>query len=286
MASDDPSGVAAVPAPSGAVGGLLRACHPLPTAAVTLLTTALSVRAGRSGAGCALVAGAVLAGQLSVGWCNDAVDAHRDAAAGRWRKPVVSGAVSAATVRSAAVVAFVLCVPLSLASGLWATAAHLTGVGAAWTYNLRLKAGAWSWLPYAVGFGCLPAFVTLGLPGHPGPRWQLVVAAALLGVGAHLANVLPDIEDDLRAGVRGWPQRLGPAGIRLLGPVPVVAASALLVQAMPGGPGRYGALTVALATLTAGGGALLGRVRPRAPFLATIAVAAADVVLLFRGVGG
>ncbi|MEU8569864.1 UbiA family prenyltransferase [Streptomyces pathocidini] len=299
----------------GPVLGLLAACHPLPSAAVTVLVTVLAASAGRSGVGCALVACAVLAGQLSVGWCNDAIDAHRDVAAGRSGKPVVAGAVTAGGVRAAALCALVLCVPLSLASGMAAGVVHLAGVAAAWAYNLGLKSTAWSWFPYAIGFGGLPAFVTLGLPGRPWPPWWVVAAAALLGVGAHLANVLPDIDDDLRHGVRGWPQRLGATRARLLLPVPLLAATGLLI--LPNGPvagggtgewragwaaglsggwaagwlgGRLGGWLVPGAVFAAVvavscGAAAVGRSRPRVPFLVAIGVAALDVALLLARTG-
>jgi 4-hydroxybenzoate polyprenyltransferase len=211
------------------------------------------------------------------------VDALRDTAAARTYKPVVSGTVGTRTVRAAAVAALVLCVPLSLASGLLAGAAHLVGVASGWAYNLGLKATRWSWLPYAAGFGSLPAFISLGLPGRPWPAWWAVAAAALLGVGAHLANVLPDIATDLRAGVHGWPQRLGPVRARMLLPFPLVAATVLLAV----GPGRPGPVEVALSALavaTVAGGSLLGRMRPRVPFLAAMVVAAAGVgLLVWRG---
>ena len=42
----------------------------------------------------ALVVAAVLAGQLSIGWLNDVLDAERDRTAGRADKPVAAGAVS------------------------------------------------------------------------------------------------------------------------------------------------------------------------------------------------
>lgn len=248
--------------------------------AVTVLVTALAVASGRDAAGCALVAAAVLAGQLSIGWCNDAVDAARDAAAGRTGKPVASGAVGVRTVWAAALAALALCVPLSLASGPAAGAVHLTGVAAAWAYDLGLKATALSWLPYAVGFGSLPGFVTLGLPGHPWPAWWAVTAAALLGCGAHLANVLPDIPADLAGGVRGWPQRLGTARVRLLIPLPLLAATTLLVFGPPGPPGAGGWAALAAAGAFTAGGLALGRGSSRVPFAAAIAVAVVDVVLL------
>ncbi|MEU0283888.1 UbiA family prenyltransferase [Streptomyces sp. NPDC006195] len=263
------------------LGALLGACHLGPTAAVTLLVAGLAVAAGQDVPGCLLVTAAVLTGQLSVGWSNDAVDAARDTAAGRRAKPVVDGAVGARTVRAAAVTALVLCVPLSLAYGALAGVVHLVGVTAAWLYNVRLKSTVLSWLPYAIGFASLPAFVTLGLPGQPRPAWWIVTAAALVGVGAHLGNVLPDIEADLALGVRGWPQRLGPAAVRLLLPAPLVAATVLLAL---GGAGVVGAVAVAVALITAVGGSLLGRRRPKVPFLAAIVVAGVDVaLLLWRG---
>jgi 4-hydroxybenzoate polyprenyltransferase len=265
----------------GQIAGLLGACHPGPTVAVTTLITALAVAAHQNLSGCVLVALAVLAGQLSVGWSNDAVDAARDATVGRQAKPVVGGSVRAERVRNAALVALTVCVPLSLAYDPLAGAVHLLGVAAAWWYNLRLKSTVLSWLPYAIGFACLPVFVALGLPGGPWPVWWVVVAAALLGIGAHLANVLPDIDADLATGVRGWPQRLGPDRVRLLLPVPLVAATVLLVV---GRTAVLGGVAVASAVLVSAGASALGSRRPRLPFLAAILVAAVDVgLLLWQG---
>ena len=125
---------------------LVRACHPEPTAAVTVLAATL---VGASG-GNPLVAGAaVLSGQLSVGWSNDWVDADRDRAVGRKDKPVVQG-MPVATLRRAALLALRACVPLSLLMGRYAGAAHLVAVASAWLYNARLKSTVLSFLPYAL----------------------------------------------------------------------------------------------------------------------------------------
>jgi 4-hydroxybenzoate polyprenyltransferase len=265
-----------------AVAGLLRACHPGPTIAVTALTTALAAASGRDAAGCGLVAGAALAGQLSVGWCNDAADAARDTAVGRTAKPVAAGTVSAAAVRAASITALAVCVPLSFASGPMAGVVHLVAVSGAWAYDLGLKSTVVSWLPYVVAFGALPAFVALGLPGHPWPAWSISLAGAALGAGAHLANVLPDIESDLATGIRGWPQRLGPARVRALIPVPLLAATGLLVFGRPGPPGRAGWAGLTAAGVLTAAGWLLGGRPPRVTF----AVAAVDVALLLeRGTG-
>ncbi|NEA52798.1 UbiA family prenyltransferase [Streptomyces sp. SID13666] len=259
---------------------LAGSCHPGPTAAVTVLLTVLARAAGHNAVSTALIAAAVLTGQLSVGWCNDAFDARRDIAAGRRDKPIAAGAVGVRTVWTAAWCALALCVPLSLACGPLAGTVHLAGVAAAWAYDLRLKSTAWSWLPYAAGFASLPAFVALSLPGHPWPAWWLVCAGALLGVGAHLGDVLPDIRDDLAAGVRGWPQRLGTSATRLLLPLPLVAATALLVLGPPGPPGARSAAALLAAVLVAVAGSVVGRQWERAAFAAAVVVAALDVALL------
>ncbi|MFG2813489.1 UbiA family prenyltransferase [Streptomyces sp. NPDC048410] len=271
--------------PARTVSALAGACHPGPLVVVTALTAAMAVNAGQEPGRCLLTTGAVLAGQLSIGWCNDAFDARRDLAVGRRGKPVADGAIETGQVWTAAYAALALCVPLSFACGRAAGAVHLTAVAAAWAYDLRLKATRWSWAPYAVAFAALPAFVTLGLPGRPWPAWWVVAAGALLGVGAHLGNVLPDIRDDLATGVRGWPQRLGPQRVRLLLPVPLVAASALLAFGPAGRPGARQLAALAGAGLIAVAGTVLGRRRARAAFAAAVAVAALDVALLL-GSGG
>ena len=266
--------------------GLLGAAHPAPAAAVSVLITALAAAWGRGPAGAALVALAVLTGQLSVGWSNDVIDLDRDLAADRRDKPLVTGALPARAVAVAAGCALALCVPLSLASGWRAGLAHLTGVAAAWAYNLGVKRTALSWLPYALGFALLPAFVTLGLPGHPAPPLWLLGAGALLGVGAHAANVLPDIDADLAAGVRGLPQRLGPRGARALAAGALLTASVLLVLGPTGPPGAVGwaglAVTGCLAVVVVL--PLAPDAASRLPFLATLGLAGADVaLLLLRG---
>ncbi|MEV0411186.1 UbiA family prenyltransferase [Streptomyces sp. NPDC050448] len=263
-----------------AVSGLLRACHPVPAAAVTLFAAALAAAVGRSLPGATLTVAAVAAGQLSVGWSNDRVDLGRDLATGRRAKPLVSGAVRPAAVTAAALTALLLCVPLSLATGGLAGCAHLCGVAAAWAYNLRLKGTAASWLPYALAFGLLPAFVTLGLPGTPWPPWWLTAAAALLGAGAHFANVLPDIDDDLATGVVGLPHRLGARRSATVGGLLVLGSAVALVAGPPGRvpPYGWGLLAVTAGAALLGAGRRPGR--SRIPFLATMAVAGADVVLL------
>ncbi|MFI2433337.1 UbiA family prenyltransferase [Streptomyces sp. NPDC018693] len=269
------------------VPALVRSCHLEPALAVTVFVTALAVAAGRGAPGSAAVAVAVLAGQLSIGWCNDAVDAQRDSVCGRPDKPVAGGELPPRAVAVAAGTALGLCVPLSLLSGGAAAVAHLTGVAAGWLYNLRWKHTVLSPLPYAVGFGSLPAFVTLGLPTPSWPAWWAVTAGALLGVGAHVVNVLPDIEDDLATGVRGLPQRLGRQICRWLAPLLMLAAVGVVVVGPPGAAGVPGrVLAVAAGAVAVAGTALppAATARSRWPFRAAIVVAGMAVAqLLLRG---
>ncbi len=254
---------------------LLRASHPEPALAVTLLATALSVSVGaRTG----WVLAAFATGQLTTGWTNDWLDRDRDVASGRADKPVARGALPARVVGQAALVASLLCVPFSLAMGLRAGLAHLVAVASAAAYNLRLKATALSFLPYAVSFGLVPSVITLGV-GAWAPWWA-TASGALLGVGAHLANALPDLEDDLRDGIRGLPHRLGRAASSALAAVLLLAATALLALG-PGRPSVLAALTLTLAVAVTAAGLLRGR-RPgsRDAFRAVLVVAALDVALL------
>ena len=258
---------------------LVSGCHPEPTAAVTAISTGLAVAAGQ-GRGAAVTGAAFLAGQLSIGWSNDWIDADRDRRTARPDKPVNRGDIAPGTLRAAALVAAAACVPLSLAMGVRAGLAHLVAVAAGWAYNARLKSTALSWAPYALAFGLIPSIVTLGLAGSPwAPAWA-TAAGALLGVGAHLANVLPDLEDDAATGVRGLPHRLGRRWSATLSAVLLLAATSLLAVG-PGRPDAFAAVALAAAVVVTGAGLWLGR-RPGsdAAFRAVIVVAGVDVALL------
>lgn len=266
----------------GLVRGLVVASHFPPTVMVTAFALALSAGIGAGARTTTLVALAVLTGQLSVGWSNDWLDARRDAAVGRSDKPVVTGLVTAATLRAAALVALGLCVVLSLATGPLPGVVHVVAVGVAWSYNALLKATWWSWAPYAVSFGLLAVFVVLAAPGEGRPALWAVAAAALLGVGAHVANTLPDLEDDAATGVRGLPHRLGRRASSVLAPVLLAAASLLVLVAppTPRGPVTWALGAVALVLALAAGAVGVVRPRSRAPFALSMAVAGVCVVLL------
>jgi 4-hydroxybenzoate polyprenyltransferase len=156
-----------------------------------------------------LVGLAVLAQQFSVGLSNDWLDAGKDSAVNRTDKPVAQGMVSIPTVKTASLVAAAISLALALTLGsptfLWMI--PMLAIG--WVYNLGLKSNGFSVVPYIIGFGILPAFVTLaGLEPSLPPAWVILVAA-LFGVAAHFANVLPDLIEDKQTGVKALPHLLG-----------------------------------------------------------------------------
>ena len=173
---------------------------------------------------------AVLSGQLSVGWANDAHDAERDRRAQRWDKPVVQGWISQRTLWVAAGIAAAACIPLSLLSGgVIGGAAHIVAVASAWSYDLWLKTTIWSFVPYMVFFGLVAPFLTYGLtPPQPPAGWA-VATLSLLGLGARLANSIPDIDTDRATDSHGLVGRLGGQRSVTLAVVALLAATVLLV---------------------------------------------------------
>lgn len=256
--------------------GLLGAAHLGPTVAVTVLAALLSGAQGLDRDTAVLVVAAVLAGQLSIGWSNDLIDVARDRAAGRDDKPLVTGDGGLRAVRIACAAAVLATVVLSLAVGVVAGLVHLGCVACGWAYNLGLKSTVWSWLPYAVAFGGLTVFVALADGSALLPPWWWPVGAGLLGVGAHLVNVLPDVEDDLATGVRGLPHRLGPRHIAPAAAAVLALASVVVLAGASPPPSAaiaVGVVIVALVALVVAG-------RGRAPFVAAVAIALVDAVLL------
>ncbi|GAA1918606.1 UbiA family prenyltransferase [Nocardioides lentus] len=265
------------------IGALVRSCHPAPAVAVTVLAALLAAGAGADVDRTVVVVAAVLAGQLSIGWSNDLVDAARDRRVGRTDKPAATGELPVATLRTATGVALVLAVALPLVLGVSAgPGAATTGllvVAGGWAYNLGLKATVLSWLPYAVAFGALPAFVLLA-DGLSVPGW-MPVAGALLGVGAHVLNVVPDLDDDAATGVRGMPHRLGAR--RAVGAGAALLVLATVVMAL-GAPVR--GATLALLAVVVGALALVAVLRGgRTAFRAAMAIALVDVALLVLAQG-
>lgn len=263
-----------------ASGALVRASHPLPAVAVSAVAAGLALGSERSPVSAVVATVAVFAGQLSVGWLNDLIDAPRDAKVGRTGKPLAAGEISPAAVRTAFIVSAACAVVLSLFSAPLAGGLHIAALASAWAYDLGVKATAFSVVPFAFSFGLLPAYLSNGAP-YP-PTW-LIAAAAALGSAAHFVNVLPDLADDAATGVRGLPHRLGPPVSRFATAALVLTTSVLLVFGPDGAPSPVALATVPLAVSILVVGFLLdGRPRSRAAFRAVMLVALIDVALLLH----
>src|SRR5664279_6482814 len=262
------------------IRALALSCHPIPSVAVTAMSAGLAALAGLPFGRGALVTGAVFTGQLSIGWSNDYIDAERDRASLRSDKPLATEAIAPRTVGIAAALAVVFTIALSALLGWPGGAVALLTVLTAWAYNLGLKATVLSWLPYAIAFGIAPAVVTLSaLP----PRWPgvwILAACALLGVAAHLANVLPDFGDDSATGIRGVPHRIGARATALTAAALLLITSAVILVGPAGQPGAWSWGLFGAAVLVAGASARLAYRAPssRIFFWAIIMIAALDLI--------
>lgn len=217
------------------VRALWGSTHPGPTVVVSVLALTLGVAVGLDPGRIVLLTLAVFAGQLSVGISNDALDVDRDRAVGRTDKPIARGDVSVRTAWVAASVALVIALALSAPLGWRMLAAHALFLGSAWSYNAGLKATAYSLVPFVVSFGLFPSLATLSAPQPafaPGWAW---VAGAALGTAVHLTNVLPDLDDDARTGVRGLPHRLGPRVSAVVAALAVLAGAVSVLLGAAGG---------------------------------------------------
>lgn len=261
---------------------LLLSTHPGPGAAVTAIAIVLGIGVGLEPWRVILLGLAFAANQASVGLSNDWIDAERDRTVNRSDKPVALGWISSGTVRNVAIITAVSAVLLTLPLGSHATAAHAIFIASAWVYNAGLKSTVLSVLPYAVSFGLLPAIVTLSLPEPTSAAPWALGLGALLGVAAHFANVLPDLEDDRATGVRGLPHRLG---ARATGIATWIALASASVLAFVGPDGAITALqwiglTATVGIAVAGVTLVLTRPPSRLSFRLIIAAALVDVVLL------
>lgn len=208
---------------------LVRATHPGPAISVTIVALVIGLAVDVTPVRLLILGFVILTGQASIGLSNDLLDAARDRAVGRTDKPVALGLIRPQTVRAWAAGCAVASVTASIVLSPWVTIANVVFLAVAWGYNLGLKNTVFSVVPYLVGFGILPLIVTLSRPDPLPATWWAVGMGAMMGAAAHFANVLPDLDDDRRTGIRGLPHRMGRVGCGLVISAALVAASALAV---------------------------------------------------------
>jgi len=171
---------------------ILRACHIGPTSAVTLISFLLASSLWWEGPALVIAFGVFL-GQLLVGFTNDLYDYQDDLKHKRIDKPLVSGKITTAQLKSA----IKIVTPLAILVNLFGP--------------LGIKGG----LIYLLGIG-------LGAP-----LW-LLISAACLGVAAHFANVIKDINEDLKSEIIGLPQKLGKKASRVIIGILLIGTTLLL----------------------------------------------------------
>ena len=266
---------------------LFKSSHPMPSLAVALFSMLFAVGVGLGVDRIALVGLAVLLQQFSVGLSNDWLDLARDRASGRTDKPVAKGSLTSSLVRNSS---FAAGFTALLAAGLlgWQSLGWMVFMlVAGWAYNLGLKATAFSVLPYAVGFGILPMFVTLSLEQSQIPPAWVVVVAALLGVSAHFANTLPDLLEDRATGVRALPHIVGQKISALVIAATAILASSIAVYQSDTLAPIVGLVGLVATILLAGVASVLSlrQSPPRVIFPLLVLASLFNAILLMLGVG-
>lgn len=250
-----------------AVPVLIRSSHPLPALAVTCITLIFGLSIGLETWRLAVLVAAALLNQLSVGLSNDWLDLRRDLAVQRTDKPLVRNQAQVLIVRNAAFITLGLCLVIPLFLGWACAVAHLGAVASGWAYNLKLKGTVVSWLPYALSFGLLPVVVSLAQGNLALPPVSTFVAGALLGVSAHFANVLPDLEDDRLNGLLGLPHRLERARSAVVLVAAMCAGSIVTALSIVDDSPLIGWASFAAALVLAAATSVLLATRPRSKWL-------------------
>jgi poly(3-hydroxybutyrate) depolymerase len=250
--------------------GLLQACHFGPSVLVTTVAFLIAQALWWEGPAYVIAIG-VLLGQLIVGWTNDLHDYEDDLKHNRVVKPLVSGLITPKQLRTAIFVVTPLAVLVNLFGplGLKGGAVYLLGIAFGLAYNFYFKYTPLSPLPYVIAFAALPASVVLAVDETP-PVWMMA-AGSMLGVAAHIANVLKDFEEDGQSGIRSLPRIIGERASRLSIAIILLATTVVLNSVSP----RPALLIVGVI------GALLTIKAPRKIlFKAIMIVALANLVLL------
>jgi 4-hydroxybenzoate polyprenyltransferase len=192
---------------------LWRLLHPVPSLLTVLAAGAFVLLAARGipPLGRLLHLLVIEAGmQFSISAFNDYFD--REVDAGRPDKPVAQGIIGPREAVLVGLLCALVAVMLALPLGFWVTALTVVGLGGGLLYDAGLKYTALSWLPFAIAFPTLPLWAWAGASPDgrfpPQLAWVVPVGAVLV-LGIHLADTIPDLSADRGRGVRGLAHRLG-----------------------------------------------------------------------------
>jgi len=214
---------------------LAKASHFGPTMTVTITSLLLANNLWWEGSAFVIAFGVFL-GQLLVGFTNDLNDYQDDLKHIRSNKPLVSGVITTSQLQRAIKIVAPTAVLVNIAGplGIKGGLIYLFGIGMGISYNIYFKSTLLSPLPYAIAFAALVACIVVATDRNP-PLW-LITAASLLGVAAHFANVLKDLDQDLTSGIKGLPQRLGKKYSRIIVSLLLISTTLLLNHTHPNTP--------------------------------------------------
>jgi len=213
----------------------VRIIHPFPTLLNVAATAGLACVAVRGIPETSLfvrMLAMMFSAQSAIGVTNDYYDHELDLAT-KPSKPIAAGLVSSgfAVLLGLALIAATIAIAATL--GPAGLALAMLGLACGLVYDARLKRTMLSALPYMVAIPTLPLWVWATLGEWRGVLWWLFPLGALLGLALHLANTLPDIDDDRSFGVEGLAHRLGSHRSMFLGWTSFALALALSLVIAP-----------------------------------------------------
>lgn len=217
--------------------GFFLLCHPGPvlfhTIAVSMFAL-LAVWPHVYWSTLVLVITAHIAMQLSIAVLNDYCDRRRDALSKK-TKPIVRGLVRPQEALIAGIFLMLIMVLLLLPLNPLALLISLLYLACMQSYNLGLKVTPLSGIVFALAIPLIPVYAFVGM-GHFVPfLFWLVPVGALLGVVLHLANALPDIEEDAESHARTLAVVLGVRGSFIACSLLILLATTLIGALAIGG---------------------------------------------------
>jgi len=213
----------------------LRIIHPFPTLLNVAATAGLAFVAAHGSPDASDLARMMLVmffAQSAIGVTNDLFDRDLDAYAKPW-KPLIAGAVRPATAIGLALGLIGAAAVVAVTLGAASFALAMLGMTCGLAYDVRLKRSLFSAVPFMIAIPTLPIWVWVTLGEWEAALWWLLPLGALIGLALHLANTLPDIDDDARHGVRGLAHRLGAVGSTAIGWSSFALALAISVALVP-----------------------------------------------------
>lgn len=253
--------------PGGRIRSLIFMGHPGPSVLVTIVLVAIAGLAAHrvpDALLCLQLVGAMLPVQLCIGVVNDVLDLPADSVA-KPHKPLVRGVVS----RRTAVVIGVLLGAIGLGAAATINLPTLSldalALGAGLSYDLGVRTTPLSWVPWWGGMAVLPLEGYAAVGSIPSRLLVLIPLTALIALGLHFANAVPDIDGDRAAGRHSLPVIAGVSGSRWGGPIALAATGALAV-ALAGPLGQAGVLLFGGTAVLFIGVIAVSATRSRRPF--------------------